>query len=251
MRVVTASRFLRRARQVVQIIAFALFVYLLFAALQRRVVFPLADLFFRLNPLAALGAMLAARAWIPRMGLALITLGLTVVFGRVWCGWLCPLGTLLEWVRIPGADRRAAEISPRWRSVKHVLLLIILAMALFGSLSLLVFDPITLFTRTMTTAVLPTVNYVVTEIERAAYTVSFLRPAVDWIERVLRGPVLPVIQPVFTMSALIALLFLGVLALNAWADRFWCRYLCPLGGLVGLISRVSLLRPFVRPALSR
>ena len=39
----------RRVRQAVQIASLALYVYLLFAALQRRAAFPLADLFFRLN----------------------------------------------------------------------------------------------------------------------------------------------------------------------------------------------------------
>jgi MauM/NapG family ferredoxin protein len=242
---------LRRVRQVVQILAFALYVYLLFAALQRRAAFPLADLFFRLNPLAALSAMLASRAWIPRLALALVTLGLTLVFGRVWCGWLCPLGTLLEWVRFPSAQRHAATLSPRWRAVKNALLLVILAMALFGSLPLLIFDPITLFTRTMTTAVLPVLNHAVTAVERVLYPVPFLQPAIDWVEGILRGPVLPVIQPVFAMNAPIFLLFLGVLALNALADRFWCRTLCPLGALLGLLSRVSLLRPVVRPACNR
>jgi MauM/NapG family ferredoxin protein len=36
--------------------------------------------------------------------------------------------------------------------------------------------------------------------------------------------------------------FVGILALNAIRPRFWCRYVCPLGGLLGLVSRVSLLR---------
>ena len=49
---------LRRVRQAVQILALAGYVYLLFAALQRRAAFPLADLFFRLDPLAALGSHL-------------------------------------------------------------------------------------------------------------------------------------------------------------------------------------------------
>ena len=31
--------------------------------------------------------------------------------------------------------------------------------------------------------------------------------------------------------------------LNAFADRFWCRYLCPLGALLGLVSKVQVLRP--------
>ena len=34
----------------------------------------------------------------------------------------------------------------------------------------------------------------------------------------------------------------AVLSLNLFAPRFWCRYLCPLGGLLGLFSRVAFFR---------
>jgi MauM/NapG family ferredoxin protein len=242
---------LRRVRQAVQILTFALYVYLLFAALQRRAAFPLADLFFRLNPLAALSAMVAGRAWIPRLALAAVTLALTLLLGRVWCGWICPLGTLLEWVRFPTPETGFLRKTQFLGRVKYVLLLVTLATALFGSLALLIFDPITLFTRTMTAVILPALNHAITALERVLYPIPPLRPAVDWAEQLLRGPVLPVKQPVFAQNAGLALLFAAVLALNALGDRFWCRYLCPLGALLGLLSKVSLLRPIVRPACNR
>jgi MauM/NapG family ferredoxin protein len=194
---------------------------------------------------------LASRAWIPRLALALIILGLTLILGRVWCGWLCPLGTLLEWVSFPSTRRRAMNFSWRWRAVKNVLLLIILAAALLGNLTLLIADPLAIFTRTMTTAILPAFSHAVTAVETALYPVPFLRPGLDWVEGLLRGPVLPAEQPVYIQNALIAGLFIGILALNALADRFWCRYLCPLGALLGLVSKVSFLRPVIGSACNR
>lgn len=249
----------RRIRQAVQVLSFALYIYLLFAALQRRVAFPLVDLFFQLDPLAALAAMLASRAWIPRMALALVTLGLTLAFGRVWCGWLCPLGALLEWIRFPSARRplpgsghsRATALSPRWLMVKNFVLLVVLAAALFGNLSLLIFDPLALLKLTMTTVILPALNRVITGVEIALYPIHFLQPVIDWTERLLRGPVLPIIQPVFAQNGFIAALFAGIITLNAIADQFWCRYLCPLGALLGLVSKVSLLRPVLGKACNR
>jgi MauM/NapG family ferredoxin protein len=49
----------------------------------------------------------------------------------------------------------------------------------------------------------------------------------------------------------IGLLFVGILALNSIADRFWCRYFCPLGSLLGLLSKFALLRPVIGSACNR
>ncbi|MDY7077246.1 MAG: 4Fe-4S dicluster domain-containing protein [Chloroflexota bacterium] len=235
----------RRLRQAVQILALLLFLYLLVVSWSAGEASSLTGLFFQLNPLTALTAMIAGRTWIPNMAWALITVGVTLLLGRAWCGWVCPLGTLLGWIRFPGAYQRATKVSPRWRTVKYILLLLILGMALLGSLALLIFDPITILTRATTTGLLPALNYGITRLETALYQLPLFQPAVSWIEGALRGVVLPSIQSAFSQNLLIFALFAGIIALNGLADRFWCRYLCPLGGLLGLLSRVALFRPFI------
>jgi polyferredoxin len=182
---------------------------------------------------------------LPDLAWALIIVMLTIVVGRVWCGWICPTGTLLEWISFRQTRTNARMISPRLRLVKYLSLVIILAAALFGNASLLIFEPLALFTRAMTEAVIPGLNYAINVSEGALYSLSFLRPLVDGLESVLRGVALPVKQPAFNSPFPIALLFFGIIALNLLADRFWCRYLCPLGALLGWLAKLSILRPFI------
>ena len=49
-------------------------------------------------------------------------------------------------------------------------------------------------------------------------------------------------QPVYYMSAITLLIFGGIIALNRIAPRFWCRYLCPLGAFLSLISPLGLFK---------
>ncbi|MBN2147385.1 MAG: 4Fe-4S binding protein [Anaerolineales bacterium] len=241
----------RRLRQITQLLSFLLYVYLMFSVVERRIAPPLADIFFRLDPLSAAGAMLAGREWIPRLGLTLITILVTILIGRVWCGWICPLGTLLEWLPMRGRRRRAPEPPQSLRKVKYFLLIATLAGAVLGNLSLLVFDPIAIFTRTFTTVILPGIFYSINAAEAALYRIDLLEPALDWFESWARGPVIPSNQPIFQQNILLALLFGIILSLNLFAHRFWCRYLCPLGALLGLLSRIALFRPRIGSACTQ
>ncbi len=231
-------------RKLVQLAFFSFFIYLVFAGMSGHSSV-LADFFFLINPLSALTAGLASRTWIHGMEWALVTVGVTLAIGRVWCGWICPLGTLLEWTRFRGASRRSRRLSQKLRIVKYFLLAIILAMALFAGLSLLIFEPVSIITRFMTAAAVPAITYAVTAAESMLYGIPFLRPLVDGLESLLRGVVLPARQPAFVSPLPIALLFGALLALNFLADRFWCRYLCPLGALLGWLAKFSLFRPSV------
>ncbi len=241
----------RWARRAVQIAFLALFVFLLFAALQRRAAFPYADVFFRLDPLAAFAPMLAARHWIGHLAPALITVVLAVVVGRVWCGWVCPMGTLLGWFRFGSARRLSPRVPARLRVVKYVLLVAIAVMAALTSMTLLVLDPVALLTRTATTSLIPGFDYVLTSAESALNRWGPGSSVVSWVEAHLRGNVLPVYQPHYAQAVALFLIFLAVVLLNIFADRFWCRYLCPLGALLGLCAKVQVLRPVVGDGCDR
>ena len=73
----------RRLRQITQILTFLLFLYLFVYATRLNPQREWADLFYRLNPLVAVTAMLAGGTVIAGFGLALLTVVVTLIFGRV------------------------------------------------------------------------------------------------------------------------------------------------------------------------
>ncbi len=198
-----------------------------------------------LDPLAAAAAMLATRSWLARFLPAVALLAVTLALGRVWCGWLCPLGTLIDWTSpraSGGRGGRAAGLPAAWRGAKYVLLFTILFAALWGNLTLLFLDPLTIFVRTMGTALLPALNWLIAAAEAALYPLPFLQAPIDAFDGLARGVLVVYPQPFYGGALLAAGLFAGVLALNLAAPRAWCRYFCPLGALLGLVSKVSWLK---------
>lgn len=200
----------KRIRQVVQYAALVLFLGLMASTLLGEL-FPLGvNLFSRLNPLQAVTAMIGGRELIANYWPVLLTVGVTLVFGRVWCAWWCPLGAILELFGFKG--RRL-----KWQGMrywKYVILFTVLVMAIFGSLAFLYFEPITILVRGLTSVFKPALEYFQLEDKEA-----FVIPGLSW----------------WTLFIPFGL----VLLLNLVEKRFWCRYLCPLGALIGLGSKVS------------
>lgn len=224
-----------------QVLALVLFLYLLLGTRRESATVLPHDLFFRLDPLAGISAMLASRAWLASLALSGVVLVMAVVAGRAWCGWLCPLGTILDWTPARRPAGKGFPVAAYWREVKHFVLFIVLFAAVLGSLTLLILDPITLLFRTVAAFLLPAFSLVVTQIETWLYGIIPLRSAIEWVDAVLRPSVLTE-QPFFWPNLAVGAVFASVLALNAVEARFWCRYLCPLGALLGLVSKVAQVR---------
>jgi len=207
---------LRRLRQLIQYLALALFLYLLVRTTwEGGSPIPL-NLFARLDPLLALSTMLAARSAIPTFAPAIITVLATLALGRIWCGWICPLGTVLD---LFGTNVREA-IPERFRQVKYFLLFVVIGAALLASLPLMWLDPITILLRPLAGTIYPAILLETTTL-----------PERQFLE--------PMVYPTLALPLVI------ILGLNLVARRFWCRYLCPLGALTALLSKFSWLKRFV------
>jgi len=231
----------RRIRQVIQVLFLLLFLYLLLGTRQESNTLIPHDFFFRLDPLTGISAMISGREWILSLALGGITLLLTLAAGRAWCGWICPLGTILDWTPSRHSSTNKPEIHPRWRNIRYLLLFTILISVILGSMTLLVFEPITLLFRTISSVVLPVFDMAFTGAATLLYNIDFLQPSIERLDNLVRGSILTG-QPFYLPNIAIALVFAGVLALNAIRPRFWCRYLCPLGALLGLVSRITYLK---------
>jgi MauM/NapG family ferredoxin protein len=208
----------------------------------------------QLDPLPALLGGLAGRTLIAGAGLALIVVLLTLLLGRVWCGWVCPLGSLLDWCGprpvAARADRRfRLSLPPEgWRNAKYVLLVMLIGAALLGNTSLLWLDPITLFVRSLGGAIWPATGQAVDALEGRLYAFEWLWPALDAIHAALVYLLFRDAQPVYPHAVPVLLLLVAIVLLNGWTPRFWCRYLCPLGGLLGILAKGARVRRQVGPA---
>jgi polyferredoxin len=208
----------RRAYQAVFLALFLTLVALTSASLIRS--YPV-DLFLGFDPLVALTTVLSTRSLYPHLAWALPLIVLTLVFGRFFCGWICPMGVLHHLIgfatrkkKIP--DRAKANAPRASQKVKYVILTVMLAMAAMGSVQIGLLDPIASTWRGLSVSVIP-----------AASNSAF---------GIYQG------ERHFQFGTLITLVFFGALALNFVYPRFYCRVLCPLGALLGLLSKASLFR---------
>lgn len=211
----------RNVRRGYQLFFLALFLYLVFVATGAWLGGHPVHWFLAIDPLIAASTALASHTLAPHLLWAVPLVLLTLVFGRFFCGWICPMGVLhhaISWLmKLRRTKDRIALNSPRpMQRVKYVVLVVLLGMAALGSNQVGLLDPISSTWRGLSTAVLPAAS----NAAGGAY----------------QG------ERHFQFGTLISLVFFGALALNLIWPRFYCRVLCPLGALLGLVSKFSLFR---------
>ena len=137
-------------RRVSQLVFLALFLFLFLKAEfvdQGTLAWPV-DLFFRFDPLALATHLLSFGPLVAKLFWSLIFVALTLILGRFFCGWVCPMGTTLDGARrLLFAPRPDRGVALRWRRVKYYLLITLLVSALLSVNLLGLFDPLSLLYR--------------------------------------------------------------------------------------------------------
>jgi spermidine synthase len=139
---------------------------------------------------------------------------LVVIFGNVYCGYICPFGAAQELVGYVVPRRFKPKISPdtmrQARFVKYVILTALIA--------------VFFTTRDRTTlAADPLISI-------------FSSRSLGWAqERFSIGD----------LSEMVTLIAAGALVGSVFCTRFWCRYLCPAGAFLSLLGGVSILRRYM------
>lgn len=182
--------------------------------------------FLQLDPLVAISTLSSARALYWPLLWALATIVLTIVLGRFFCGWVCPFGSLHHFVGVicnrgkTAAEKIRLNKYRRAQRIKYLVLVFLLGMTAFPSIAATLqtglLDPIPLVTRSFNLVLLPI-------LDRGTFLMS-------------------VNARFYELGWLILAVFIAAVLLNLVIPRFYCRFICPLGALFGIISRFAIWR---------
>ncbi|MBD3287438.1 4Fe-4S binding protein, partial [candidate division KSB1 bacterium] len=233
------------ARRISQSFFLIFFIYLFFkATFPYDAVIP-SDIFLRSDPLVAITTIIMSTEFlIGTFIIAFIFIILTVFLGRVFCGWVCPLGTVIDFSdRITAKARKWKNDAGRsYRVWKYSILILVLFAAILSVQLIWFMDPIALITRTFTLTIYPVFSFFVESIFNLLIKLGWFEDTVFSLYDSFRGSIIPLEPLHFQQSVAVVLMFGGILGLGLLAKRFWCRYLCPLGAFYALLSKFRILK---------
>lgn len=224
-------------RKIVQFSFLALFILLIALSKWPPPQIDLLDAFLKIDPLLSIQSSLSSGKVAPGLALGLLLLGMTLLLGRFFCGWLCPMGTCLEYgdsLLYRKKKRLWNNRDRKLRGLKYLVLIAVLLAALMGENLVYWFDPISWMTRLFTWLLWPLFSLLGNAL------LDLTRPLLEglgWMN-LARMELTESVIGVFGLLTLAFFIFL--FWLGRWQRRLWCRSLCPLGALLGLAARFSI-----------
>lgn len=220
-----------RIRQIISIVVFFLFV-LLFLGEEELSVF-LAYVLTPFQFLPALIQTITKPAAIFAAGLIFIIL-ITLIFGRVYCSFICPLGICQDLV-IVAARKAGVKLTPAYSKPKYILRYAILALT-FGALLVGFLLPVSLLDPYSWTGRIFTVF--LQPLLVGAYNMALAAlKTVDIYFYPKQTAFIPL--SVISITAAFTLL---ILYLSWKHGRLYCNTICPVGSFLGLLAKFAVFQ---------
>ena len=233
---------LTNVRIVSQVFFFSAFLFSVWATWTSRLGgYPVSRI-LEFDPLVMISTMLSTGYVYRYLGWGLLIIGVTLLFGRVFCNWICPYGSLHQFVGWLFNVRNGKERieSNRYKDIyflKYGILTVLLIMAFMGSLQIGLLDPICLMYRTFALVVAPMADMGITQMSEG---LRQFNADTLFLDSLKFAP--GVEERIFVGSFWVGVMIVGLVGMNLVIPRFFCRVLCPLGALLGVLSRFSLFR---------
>lgn len=231
-------------RRISQTSFFALFVYVLWSTTYPLKGLVPPDVFFQVDPLAVFFTSVAERVLLSGIATCAVMMLLTMIIGRFFCGWVCPLGAVIDAaasLRKRGKSGLDDSVGRSLRKPKFIVLAIVALSAVFGVQIAWVFDPTVIAARFVSLNLIPALTAVIDRVFVAVISGFDAYGAVYDLYRLLKTSFLGVNIHFFSNSAVIFLYFLSAVVPALWLTRFWCRAVCPLGAFYSIAARPARL----------
>ena len=222
-------------RRTIQVLSFVFLLYLIL-----KTAFPLesripVDLYLRLDPFIGVITIFTKKDVILRMLPAFGVLLLVMIFGNFFCGWFCPMGSTIDFFdRILFREKKRAKgfDDQPLRRLRYGVFFFSIVTGLMAFQVMYLLDPISLITRTLVITIYPPAIFIFNELLPKIQNIFPRNPFI----------VSSIPLPVFKVNLFIFVIFVIILALGVVRKRFWCRYLCPLGTLFSIFSRLRIFK---------
>ncbi len=236
------KRYSRYARLIFQIFFLTLFLYIFFNSIIDNSVFSLdlqlkskIEYIFAIDPFVALTTLLSTYKLPSIFILSAVIILLTMIFGRLFCGWICPFGTIHHFLsfiaqKLKRDKYEKAEYS-KYQNLKYYTFIAIIFLSIMRINVSGYLDPLSLLVKCLAIFFLPVVLII--------YNSNILSVG---MQDFLFNNILARDNIYYEQAALFGAVFVILLGMNFYRNRFWCKYICPLGGMLSLISKYSPLK---------
>lgn len=225
-----------RFQRTIQTFCLVLFLLLLTLAAISGISLSNLDLFLQMDPSLVMITAISARIILASFIPAVIVLLIGPLFGRLFCGYICPMGTTLDLTdTVFKFNNKKYLFSKNLLKVKYLVLAFLIGSALCGVSFIFFASPLSLITRFYGLVIYPVVSFVSREV------LDLVRPLGDTLDiSAISFAQLRTIR--FTTQFFILVFFITIFSMVVFSSRFWCRYLCPSGALLAIFSKKPLIR---------